>query len=285
MENPGFFADAHASFSEARYVIFGVPFDATSTFRKGAALAPQEIRKASWNFETFNLKTGMDLQDFMIHDAGDIGIKGCSQQELHTKISTLTSKVIDNRKFPLILGGEHSITSSIIHAFPQDIAVVALDAHLDFRQEYEGDPWNHACVLRRVSDSIPASSIAVLGVRSADKQEYIDAREQNVFIQDAFAIHDKGWPSILHATKKYVGMKPVYLTIDIDVLDPCYAPGTSTPEPFGITPFDVIECIEEFAPQLVGCDIVEVCPPYDHGQTALLAARLLRWVIDATSRS
>jgi agmatinase len=262
-----------------------MPYDATSTFRKGAAYGPQEIRKASWNFETFNLNTGVDLGQLAIHDAGDIIEKGCSQQVLQKTVIQWTSKVIAQKKLPLVLGGEHSITSSIVQAFPKDIVVLALDAHLDFRQDYEGDPYNHACVLRRVSDHIPPSSIAVLGVRSAEQQEYKEAQNQQMFIQDAFTIHKKGWTSILQETQQIIGKKPVYLTIDIDVVDPCYAPGTSTPEPFGITPFDVIECIETFAAQIVGCDLVEVCPTFDHGQTALLAARFLRWILDAISRS
>jgi arginase family enzyme len=147
---------------------------------------------------------------------------------------------------------------------------------MDFRQEYKNDIYNHAGVIRRIADHIPLENIAVLGLRSAEKEEYEQAQQQGLFFRDAFTINNTGLKTILQQTKTILKGKKIYLTLDIDVVDPAYAPGTSTPEPCGLTPMQVIEIIEVFSPQLIGCDLVEVCPPYDQGQTAVLAAKLIK---------
>ena len=280
MNFPDYFADADSSLNEAEFVIFGVPYDKTSSFRYGASKAPNEIRQASWNFETFDLKTGVDFRDIKVHDYGNIDVKNESPETMVKKVREFTSILLEKNKFPIALGGEHSITLGIIQAFPKDIAVLSLDAHIDFRQKYEDEPFNHACVLRRVADQINIRNIAVLGIRSAEKEEFEDAKKQNLFHIDSFTIRETGIKQALDEVKNHLKNKRVYLTLDIDVLDPAYAPGTSTPEPFGLTSFDILECIESFSSQLIGFDVVEVCPPYDNGETALLAARFVRCVIE-----
>lgn len=280
MNFPNYFADAESNFDEAEYVIFGVPYDKTSSFRIGSSEAPKEIRQASWNFETFNLKTGNDLREISIHDYGDLDVKNDSPKDMVKKVKEFASMILSKNKFPIALGGEHSITPGIIQAFPKDIAVLSLDAHIDFRQQYENEPYNHACAIRRIADHINVKNIAVLGIRSAEKEEFEEAKKHSLFYIDAFEIKKSGMKKALDETKNYLGNKQIYLTLDIDVLDLAYAPGTSTPEPFGLTSFDIIECIEYFSAQLVGFDVVEICPFYDKGQTALLAAKLLRNVIE-----
>jgi agmatinase len=140
-------------------------------------------------------------------------------------------------------------------------------------------------VIRRVADHIPLRNIAVLGIRSAEKEEYEQAQEQGLFFRDAFTINKVGIENSIQQTKTHLKGKHIYLTLDIDVVDPAYAPGTSTPEPFGLTPMDVLEIIEAFSPQLIGCDVVEVCPPYDHGQTAVLAAKFIQTCISGIWRN
>jgi agmatinase len=282
MNFPDYFADAEASFNEAEFVIFGVPYDKTSSFRQGANQAPKEIRHASWNFETFNLKTGIDLKDIKFHDYGDLDVKNDEPGVMIEKVKKFTATLLEKNKFPIALGGEHSITSGIIQAFPDDIAVVSLDAHLDFREQYENEMYNHACAVRRIADHIDIKNIAVLGVRSAEKEEFEDVKKQNLFFIDSFTIREKGIKKALSETEKYLKNKKIYLTLDIDVVDLAYAPGTSTPEPFGLTSFDVLECIKFFSQRLIGFDVVEVCPPYDKGETALLAAKFIRCVIEQT---
>lgn len=280
MNFPNYFADAEASFDEAQFVIFGVPYDKTSSFRRGASQAPKEIRQASWNFETFNIRTGIDLRDIKFHDYGDLDVTKDSPREMFEKIKKFTSMLISKNKFPIAIGGEHSITPGVVHAFQKDIAVLSLDAHIDFRQQYENESYNHACAARRIADHIDINNIAVLGIRSAEKEEYIDAKKLGLFHIDSFDIRRDGIKKALERTKKHLGNKKIYLTFDIDVVDPSYAPGTSTPEPFGITPFDVLEIFDFFSSQLVGFDIVEVCPLYDNGVTSILAAKFVRYIIE-----
>lgn len=280
MNSQVFFADAESNLENAEYVIFGVPYDKTSSFRHGASRAPKEIRNASWNFETFNMRTQVDLRDIKIHDYGDIDVKNDKPEIMISKVRKLVSMLLSKNKFPIAVGGEHSITPGIIQAFPRDIAVLSLDAHIDFREKYDNQSYNHACVIRRISEHIPIENIVLIGVRSADREEFQEMKKQNLFYIDSFEIKNKGIKQVLSKTKEYLRDKQIYLTLDIDVLDPAYAPGTSTPEPFGLTTFDILEIIDFFSPSLVGFDIVEVCPNYDNGETALLAAKLIRQTIE-----
>ncbi len=281
MNFPAYFADANASFSDAKFILFGVPYDQTSSFRKGASEGPKEIRQASWNFETYLLNTGVDLQDVAFHDYGDLDVKNLKPSAMIDTVQKIALKIVNAKKFPIAIGGEHSITLGIVSAFPKDIAVLSLDAHLDYREQYENEPYNHACAMKRISDHLELRNIAVFGFRSAERQEYEDAEKNHLFSLDAFTIHKQGFDSCLKKTATYLKGKKIYLTLDIDFVDPAYAPGTSTPEPFGFTPLQVLEVIERLAPQLVGFDVVEVCPPYDQGQTALLAARIVRSLLGA----
>ncbi len=276
MEFPDYFADAESSFDDASLILFGVPFEKTSSFRHGADKGPSEIRQASWNFERYDLRTGINFEDILVHDYGDLDVEKLNSKELFDTVKTFTSTVLRKQKIPIAIGGDHSITPGIVSAFPKDIAVLSLDAHMDFRQEYKNDIYNHACVIRRIADHIPLENIAVLGLRSAEKEEYQQAQQQGLFFRDAFTINNTGLKTIIQQTKTLLKGKKIYLTLDIDVVDPAYAPGTSTPEPCGLTPMQVIEIIEVFSPQLIGCDLVEVCPPYDQGQTAVLAAKLIK---------
>jgi len=280
---PNYFADAESNFNDADFIIFGVPYDKTSSFRPGAKLGPKKIREASWNFETFNIQTGFDLKDIKFHDYGDLDVENDSPDLMVKKIKEFTSKIISKNKIPIAIGGEHSITSGIIKAFPKNTAVLSLDAHMDFRDEYENNKYNHACVIRRIADHVDIKNIAVLGIRSAEKEEFLQAKNKGLFFIDSFKIKDEGLDTALEKTKKHLKGKNLYFTLDIDVIDPAFAPGTSTPEPFGLTPLEVIEIIKSFSSQIIGFDIVEVCPPYDNGETALLAAKLIRRFIEEIS--
>ncbi len=276
---PNYFADAESDFNSSDFIIFGVPYDRTSSFRLGSAKAPYDIRQASWNFESFDIRKKVDFKKLKIHDYGDLKVENLNSEQMLKMVTEISSKILDNNKIPIAIGGEHSITPGIVKAFPKDIAVLSLDAHLDFRNEYENNINNHACSIRRISDYIPVENIAILGVRSAEKEEYDRANKLGLFYRDIFEIRSKGLQNIIKETKKYFGKKKVYFTLDIDAIDPAYAPGTSTPEPFGFTPFDVLEIINAFSKQFIGFDVVEVCPSYDHGQTAILAGRLLRSIL------
>lgn len=278
---PDYFADAESDFDEADFIIFGVPYDQTSSFRHGVDKAPREIRQSSWNFETFDLRTGVDLKKIKMHDYGNLDVKNLNTKEMVEKLKGFTYKLLVKNKFPIAIGGEHSITPGIVKAYPNDIAVLSLDAHMDFREQYENDVNNHACVTRRIADHIDIKNIAIIGVRSAEKEEFEYVQKLGLFFIDSFSINKRGISETIKKTKGYLKDKKIYLTLDIDVVDPAYAPGVSTPEPFGLDPFDVLEFIEAFSSQLVGFDIVEVCPAYDHGETSILAAKLIRSIVGA----
>jgi len=276
MKFPNYFADAESDFQTADTILFGVPFGKTSSFRFGAEKGPQAIRQASWNFETYDIRKGTDLRTKAIHDYGDLDVTTASTQNMFEIVNKFATHVLNHKKFPVALGGEHSVTPPIIAAYPKDIGVIVLDAHLDFRENYENDTNNHACTIRRIADHITIENIAVVGLRSAEQEEFEDARQANLFHIDAFSILDDGIETAILRLSRHFQEKPLYLSIDIDVLDPAYAPGTSTPEPFGISPYDILKILDAFSSQLVGCDLVEVCPPYDKGETALVAAKLIR---------
>lgn len=278
---PNYFADAESGFDEADFIIFGVPYDKTSSFRHGVDKGPSEIRQSSWNFETYDLRTGVDLKKIKLHDYGNLDVKDLNTKEMLERVGDFTCKLLAKNKFPIAIGGEHSITPGIVKAYPNDIAVLSLDAHMDLREQYENDVNNHACVTRRIADHIDIKNIAVIGVRSAEKKEFEYAQKAGLFFIDAFSINKKGISETIKETKKYLTDKKIYFTLDIDVVDPAYAPGTSTPEPFGLDPFDILEFIDAFSSQLIGFDIVEICPAYDHGETAILAAKLIRSIVGA----
>jgi len=278
---PDYFADAETSYLDSSFVIFGVCYDKTSTFRKGSRHGPEAIRTASWNFESYNLLTKVNFKKLPVHDYGNIPLEeSYSPSEMVKVVHTVSERFIRDKKIPILLGGEHSISPSVIHAFPKTTAVVSLDAHLDFREDFKGERNNHACTIRRISDHIPIDNIIVCGVRSAEKQEYDEACDLGLEIIDSVTIHKKGTEPILSAIQRKLSEKDIYLTIDIDAIDPGFAPGTGTPEPFGMIPFHILTLIDSIADRLIGFDVVEVSPPFDHGETAMLAAKLVRYGIE-----
>ncbi|HDO19881.1 MAG TPA: agmatinase [Thermoplasmatales archaeon] len=285
-EFPNYFADADEDFNSAKFVLFGVPFDKTSSFRFGAKDAPREIRIASWNFESFHLETGTNLSKIPIHDYGDLEVQDKTSEEMMDEVKRFVNKVSDENKIPIAMGGEHSITTGVIRGLKKEnLGVIFLDAHLDFRNSYEGTPHNHACSLRRVADVIGVSNVISIGVRSADEGEYRDAEKMNLKFFTAREVWKGGIDKVIETALKELNQERIYLSIDIDVIDPAFAPGVSTPEPFGIEPLDVVYVIKRVAPRLVGMDVVEVCPKYDNGITALLAAKLIRIGIDEVWRN
>lgn len=277
-EFPDYFADAESDFKNARYVIFGVPFDGTSTFRYGSKDAPAEIRKASWNFESFHMETENDLSTVPVHDYGDIQVED-EPEKVVKRVEGFVCKL--SGKIPVAIGGEHTISCGVVRALKKrDIAVILLDAHLDFRDSYEGIRYSHACVARRIAEEIGIDNLVILGVRSAGKEEYMEAKEMGLFFVDAFRIKKEGVERVIHQIMERFGERKFYLSLDMDVLDPSFAPGVSTPEPFGLSTSDVKKCIESLSPSITGFDVVEVCPKYDYGITSVLAAKFIRIAID-----
>ena len=278
-----FFADAESSYNEARFVYYGYPFDGTACFRKGSSEAPDAIRKNSYNFETYLLELGIDLSDVLANDWGNLEITK-DQDKNEKLLEDLVLKIVNEGKFPIGLGGEHSLTPAAVkaaHTKYPNLAVVILDAHLDFRNEYEGNTKSHATVTKRVSEIVGVDNVRSIGIRSVSQSEITEARSVGLkFIES-------GWTELREYLADVIDDLdgPVYFSLDMDVIDPAFAPGVGTPEPFGMTPYEVIQTINFFADRIVGFDCVEVCPPHDNGNTSALAARLTRHLVGAVWQS
>ncbi|MGI0052748.1 MAG: agmatinase [Thermoplasmata archaeon] len=280
MEPAGRFADARASWEDARYVITGVPFDRTTSFRPGARFGPESIRQHSWNFESFDLETGLDLADVPLHDQGNTGQFG-NVADMVEEVRGELERVYRAGKIPITFGGDHSCAPPCVEAYPEGapLAVLYLDAHLDFRSSYLGDPRSHACSARRILDRVGAENIVLFGIRSGGREEVEDQRALGVHCVTAHEIQRDGLgPSLSRALARLAPEK-IYVSLDIDVVDPAYAGGTGTPEPFGLTGREIKIVLDEVAPRLAGLDLMEVSPVYDSGNTSALAARLAREAI------
>jgi len=272
------YAGAESDYDDADAVIFGIPYDRTSSFKAGAREAPSHIRSASFNFEEFHFEHGLDVPAINIHDYGN-----CDDfflpEDMVDEVRFSIGPAIKDRKFTVAIGGEHSINIPIIRSFGKgDIALITIDAHLDSRDEYLGTQYNHACVTRRAAEHLGLDNVFALGVRSISKEEL--ERDDIVPHVTSFEIFENGMDWAVKKALDNVKAEKVYLSLDIDGIDPAYAPGTGTPEPFGLTPMDVKKAIGSIGDRLIGFDVTEVCPPADpSGITSVLAARMINEVL------
>jgi len=267
------YADAVSSLEEAEFVIVGVPFDKTTTYRSGTRFAPTVVRETSRTFEKENFEHGITFGDIPVHDAGDLYEEG-HVDEMVQSVEAEARSIVSAKKFPLFIGGEHSISPPVVKAF-DEISVITIDAHLDFRDEYQGLKNSHACAHRRIVDQVGKGNAFAFGVRSISAEERLD----EALYADSFRIRKEGTEKVFEEMLSKLKRKPIYLSLDIDGIDPAYAPGTGTPEPFGLTPWDVRYIINRIGDRLVGFDVVEICPPYDNGNTSILGARMMREVM------
>lgn len=283
---PGpFFADANSGYEDSQYVICGVPFDGTSCFRRGSNLAPGEMRTNSYNFEAYSSFYDIDLCEVNIHDAGDLEVAQDIDSTLDL-ISVHANKFVADGKIPIMLGGEHSLTLPFARACKKkygDLGFVVLDAHMDMRQEYEGEINSHACISRHIYEEV-TQKYASIGIRSGAREEYEYVREKHIKMFSSEDVFARGIENVINEIRDSI-KGPVYLSIDMDAIDPAYAPALGTPEPYGLTPRDVRTVISCLAPKIVGFDLVEIAPAYDSGGTALLGARIVRDFIAASAKT
>ncbi|MGI6642839.1 MAG: agmatinase [Bacillota bacterium] len=260
--------------ASAPIVVLGVPLDETTSFRPGARFGPTAIREASHALEDYSLRQSRCLEPTCVYDAGDLVLPLGNVQDALDAIKTASRHILENGQKFLALGGEHllswALVDSVLRKYP-DLVVIQFDAHADLREEYTGTAWSHATVMRRVIDLLGPSRLYQIGIRSADKGE-LDTS------QGMSEIHFYHVLEPVRSVMPRVQDKPVYLSIDIDVVDPAFAPGTGVPEPGGITSrelLDALSCMK--GANIVGVDLVEVAPAYDStGQTGLLAAAIVR---------
>jgi len=267
------------NYHEAQAVIFGMPMDSTASFRPGSRFGPRRIREVSVGLEEYSPYLNRELNEIKYFDAGDIPLPFGNPEKSIKMISDYVSRLLTDNKFTLGLGGEHLVTWPIVREvykkYP-DLVLLHFDAHADLRTDYEGEALSHATPIRKIVELIGGENVYQFGVRSGLKEEFIFAKENLHF-----------YPfEVLQPLKKVMSEikdRPIYLTIDIDVLDPAFAPGTGTLESGGITSQELLSAIHEIAKYrayVVGTDIVEVAPVYDSAdQTAIIASKLVREIL------
>jgi agmatinase len=264
------FADADASYEDARYVVFGVPYDGTTSFRPGTRFGPRAIRELSFNFESYDPSTGIDFFEVPVADLGDLAVSKVPE-DLVGQVADVAGDVVGDGKVPVMLGGEHTATIGAVRAVRPDVYVVC-DAHLDLRDELDGTPYSHGCVTRRVLDTV--GEVVIIGARSGDREQFeVAAERTRLYSSDT--VREQGIGAVLREVLEDIGDKRIYLSIDADAIDCCLTPGLGTPEPFGMTPLEIREVVRALAPHAVGFDYVEVAP-LDAGQTAAVAAQMVR---------
>jgi agmatinase len=282
------FADCNARLEDAAYVFFGVPYDASVSHLSGASGAPLRIRKESFNFETFLMDIEVELDEVPMHDAGDLVLENtlAGQKDIQEHVRELFGSVLDAGRFPLMMGGEHSISIPSADAFMERFGskggmVLVIDAHLDFRDQYLDNPLSHACFARRVFDRWGKDSISIMGVRSGCAEEYRAAREKDLSFFTSRSIHNRGIIEAINGLDeaKAIRDRPIYLSIDIDGIDPAYAPGTGTPEPWGLPPWDVLQLIQELRTGIKAIDVNEISPSVEGYITPGLGAKILRQTV------
>lgn len=264
------FADADASYEEARYAVFGVPYDGTTSFRPGTRFGPRAIREVSFNFESYDPATGIDFCEVPVTDLGDLAVSRLPE-EVVRQTADVAGDVVGDGKVPVMLGGEHTATVGAVRAVAPEVYVVC-DAHLDLRDELDGTPYSHGCVTRRVLESV--DDVIIIGARSGDAEQFeIAAEKTRLYTADA--VRERGIGAVLQEVREHVAGRRIYLSIDADAIDCCLTPGLGTPEPFGMTPLEIREVVRALAPEAAGFDYVEVAP-FDTGQTAAVAAQMVR---------
>ncbi|MBA4541894.1 agmatinase [Thermoactinomyces daqus] len=271
------FIGASTDLEAAQAIIYGMPMDWTVSFRPGSRFGPARIREASLVHEEYSHYLERELSEITFYDAGDIPLAFGNPERSLQQIADFVRKVLDLRKMTIGLGGEHLVTWPVVREvfkdYP-DLAVIHIDAHADLRTDYEGEPLSHATPLRKIAELIGGPNLYQFGIRSMTKEEVLFAKEANIHFHPFDVVEP------LKRCLPELKGRPVYVTIDIDAVDPAHAPGTGTPEPGGITSKEMLEAIHLIARsgvKVVGADLVEVAPAYDHSeQTPVLAAKLIR---------
>lgn len=263
-------------YEASRAVIYGMPMDFTVSFRPGSRFGPARIREVSIGLEEYSPYLDKSLEDVTYFDAGDLLLPFGNAARSLDMIGDFVKRLLTDGKFPLGLGGEHLVSWPIIremYARYPDLAVIHIDAHADLREHYEGEPLSHSTPIRKAAELLGGSNIYQFGIRSGTREEFEYARKSVNFYP-----FDVAEP-LREVLPKLAG-RPVYVTIDIDVLDPSAAPGTGTAEAGGITSKELLASIHAIArseARIVGADVVEVAPVYDPSeQTQITASKLVR---------
>ena len=277
------FIGAEADFEDAGVVLFGAPYDSTTSFRPGTRFGPAAVRGESFGIETYSPYQDRDLEDIRVHDAGDLELPFGAPDRALDMIEAKASEILSAGKTPFLLGGEHLVTLGGVRAaakrFP-DLHIIHFDAHADLREDYLGVRLSHACVMRRCHDLLGDGRIWQFGIRSGTREEFAFMREGHV-VTEPFSIKTLSSLSFPDGT-------PVYLTVDLDVLDPSEFPGTGTQEAGGLRFAELHSALCGILSRfnVVAIDNVELSPSLDaSGRSTALACKLLREELLAFGRA
>ncbi len=283
------FSGFQKPFQEADYVILGVPFDVTSTYRTGARFGPTAIRQASLNIETYSFRTGLDVEDLRLHDLGDLHVSTETKNTLEM-VQAVIKDIVEAGKIPATIGGEHTITLGAMKglgAKASETAIVSFDAHLDLRNEFSGLRLSHTTFMRRISEEAKPAKICEVGTRAVCKEELAYAKKANIEFFTVQQIRKEGPEKIVEQLKeRLVEFNSLYISVDIDILDPAYAPAVQNPEADGIatnTLLDILCLICD--KRTLGFDVLEVAPNYDQGISAVQAAKVIFEILCSLEKS
>ena len=277
------FIGCESSFEEASIVLYGAPFDSTTSFRPGARFGPAAMRHESFGLETYSPYQDRDLMDISVFDSGDLELCFGSSEMALADIEKRAEEILEADKFPLLLGGEHLVTLAAVRAvaakYP-DLHIIHFDAHADLRDDYLGARLSHACVLRRCHDLLGDGRIHQFCIRSGEREEFRFAAQHTDFHPLSF---DGLEETVRELKEKNV---PIYFTIDLDCLDPAAFPGTGTPEAGGVTFLELLEAIRTVAQaNVVGADVNELAPMLDaSGVSTATACKVLRELLLAIAK-
>ncbi|MCJ7835578.1 agmatinase [Cuneatibacter sp. NSJ-177] len=273
-KNTEVFMGCDRDYLEADTVLFGAPFDCTTSYRPGARFGSGVIRRESYGLETYSPYQDRDLKATQVIDIGDLELCLGDTKKALDQIEACADQILSDGKRPFLLGGEHLVTLGAFRAAARrypDLAVIHFDAHADLRDEYLGTPLSHACVLRRCHEFVGDGRIFQFGIRSGDRPEFLWGRKHVSTVLYDF--------SCLEQTLSQLSGKPIYFTLDLDILDPSVFPGTGTPEPGGVS-FEELRKAATLVcskARIIGCDVTELSPPYDpSGISAAAACKIVR---------
>jgi agmatinase len=273
------FSGFQTPLDKADYVILGVPFDVTSTYRTGARFGPTAIRQASLNIETYSFRTGIDVEDIKIHDLGDLHVSTDTAKTLEM-LQLVIKDILKTGKIPITIGGEHTITYGVAKALGKTAsktAIVSFDAHLDLRNEYSGLKMSHTTFMRRTNEEVKPAKIIEIGTRAVCREELKYAKEAGIEFFTTQHVRKEGTD---HVTKqlreKLEKYENVYVSVDMDILDPAFVPAVQNPEGDGLEMHYLLDILNSICDKrVVGFDVLEIAPDYDRGVSAVQAARVI----------
>lgn len=275
------FIACDCEYENADIVLFGAGYDGTTSFRAGTRFAPSAIRNESFGIETYSPYQDKDMTDYSYFDSGDLELPFGSPEKVLDDIQQRSETILNDGKIPFMIGGEHLVTLGQVRAVSKkynDLYIIHFDAHADLRDDYLGQKLSHACVLRRCHEIVGDGHIFQFGIRSGDREEFKFAEKHTYMNKFNF--------DTLEETVNNLKEKNVYLTVDLDVLDPSIFAGTGTPEAGGVTFDELRKALTLVCSKLniVACDVNELSPPYDQsGVSTAVACKIIREILLAMS--